>query len=114
MSITSDGGCTLNIDPAQPEDEGEYQCQVGAVSGMPAIVSDIARVTVVAAPAMPYIVQARDRDVVEVVEGEELVLDCVTHGAKPAAEIIWKDETGKVYISNILETVQTLSMQSQH
>ena len=61
--------------------------ELGAMSGMPAIVSDIARVTVVAAPAMPYILQARDRDDVEVVEGGELALDCITHGAKPATDM---------------------------
>jgi hypothetical protein len=42
------------------------------MSVMPAIVSNIAMVMVVADPGMPYIVQARDRDVVD---GEELALD---------------------------------------
>ena len=38
-------------------------------------------------------------------EGEEIVLDCETNGAKPPAEVIWKDERGKVIMSNLIETV---------
>lgn len=97
--------CHLDIFPVLPEDEGLYQCQVGAVPGTPAIMSDTAMVSVMAPPGLPYIRQAKKSDILEVMEGEEVVLDCESHGAKPAAEIQWKDEDGNVIMSNILETV---------
>jgi hypothetical protein len=97
--------CNLNIYPLLPEDEGEYQCQVGAVPGMGAIMSDTAKVSVVAPPGLPYIKEAKELDLVEVMEGEEVVLECESHGAKPAAEIQWMDADGKVIMSNLLETV---------
>jgi len=97
--------CNLAIYPVLPEDEGEYQCQVLAAPGASAIVSDSALVTVVAPPGQPYIKQAREVDMVEGEEGEEVVLECESHGARPAAEIQWTDETGKVIMSNLLETV---------
>ena len=37
---------------------------------------------VTAEPGLPYIRQATDADVVEVVEGEPVVLDCVSPGAR--------------------------------
>ena len=42
----------------------------------------IVRVMVTAEPGLPYIRQATDADVVEVVEGEPVVLDCVSPGAR--------------------------------
>lgn len=40
------------------------------------------RVTVTAEPGLPYISQATDADVIEVVEGGPVVLDCVSPGAR--------------------------------
>lgn len=97
--------CNLNIFPVLAEDEGQYQCQVMAVPGAQAIVSDTATVSVIAPPGQPYIKQAREVDMLEVVEGEEVVLECESHGARPAAEIQWTDERGKEIMSNLLETV---------
>ena len=42
----------------------------------------IVRVRVTAEPGLPYIRQATDADVIEVVEGEPVVLDCVSPGAR--------------------------------
>ena len=106
MVLTPGGGCVLVISPVLVEDDGLYQCQLGAVPGTPAVASDTALVTVVSPPTMPYIVQAVNNDVVEVVEGEEVLLNCSTQGSKPPAELIWKDDNGKVFVSNILETVE--------
>eukprot|EP00092_Neocalanus_flemingeri_P000447 GFUD01000476.1.p1 GENE.GFUD01000476.1~~GFUD01000476.1.p1 ORF type:complete len:622 (-),score=168.19 GFUD01000476.1:456-2087(-) len=108
MDEDKPGDCHLNIFPVLPEDEGLYECQVGAVPGMAAIKSDTAKVTVIAPPGQPYIKQAKVTDTLEVLEGEEVVLDCETHGAKPAAEIQWTDQDGKVIMSNLLETVTKL------
>jgi len=97
--------CSLNIFPVLVEDEGDYQCQVGAAPGALPIVSDSARLTVIAPPGMPYIKQAKESDVVEVTQGEEIELECESHGAKPAAELQWKDQDGNIIISNLMETV---------
>lgn len=83
------GVCDLVIDPVQPADEAVYQCQVGASTSSEAIVSQHARLTVTSEPGVPYIKQAAERDVLEVLEGSHLVLDCVSPGGRPAAEIHW-------------------------
>ena len=47
-------------------------------------------------PGVPYIAQLKEKDEIHIEEGEEIVLDCITNGARPAAEILWKDENGNV------------------
>lgn len=81
--------CFLNIYNVQPADEGVYQCQAGAAPGVSAIASTPVLVTVSSEPGLPYILQATDYEVVEVLEGQHLVLDCESQGARPPAEISW-------------------------
>jgi len=97
--------CFLNIFPVLPADEGVYQCQVGAVSGASAIASAPVVISVSAEPGLPYILQAADYDVLEVLEGQHIVLDCESQGAKPPAEIKWYDGDKPMGASNIKETV---------
>ena len=99
------GNCHLNILPVLTEDEGLYQCKVGSVPGIAAIVSDSAKVTVIVPPGQPYIKQAKLTNILEVLEGEEVELHCETLGAKPEAQIQWKDHNRKVIVSDLLETV---------
>ena len=65
----------------------------------------MAKIKVVSPPGVPYVAQLKERDEIHIEEGEEIVLDCITNGARPAAEILWKDENGNVIISNILESI---------
>ena len=98
LSMDTDklGDCNLNIFPVLPEDEGEYACQAGGVPGLAAIMSDTPHVMVIAPPGQPYIKQAKLTDTLDVLEGEEVVLDCKTTGAKLAAEVQWKDQNEKI------------------
>ena len=61
------------------EKNGDYRSVVISVQIHDNI---IVRVRVTAEPGLPYIRQATDADVVEVVEGEPVVLDCVSPGAR--------------------------------
>ena len=97
--------CFLNIFPVLPADEGVYQCQVGAVSGASAIASAPVVISVSAEPGLPYILQAADYDIIEVLEGQHIVLDCESQGAKPPAEIKWYNGDKPMGASNIKETV---------
>ena len=96
--------CDLTITPVLPTDEAVYQCQVGAVAGDQAIVSRSAQVRVLAMPEQPYISQAMERDVFEVVEGSHIVLDCVSQGGRPAAHITWYRDDTEV-TANIKENI---------
>ena len=55
-------------------------------------------------PGTPYIRQAADRDLLEVLEDQPLVLDCVSQGGRPPAEIQWYRD-GQVMMGNIKDTV---------
>jgi len=100
-----DSECFLNINPVLPGDEGVYQCQVGAVAGVSAIASSPVVINVSAEPGVPYILQATEHDVLEVLEGQHVVLDCESQGAKPPAEIKWYDGDKHLDSANIKETV---------
>ena len=89
MAEAAAGNCDLAIDPVLPADEAVYQCQVGASTSSEAIVSRHARLTVTSEPGVPYIKQAAERDVLEVLEGSHLVQDCLSPGGRPTAEIHW-------------------------
>merc|ERR1719277_2625613 len=94
METSEDGVCSLNIFPVLVEDEGTFQCQM--MSGDESLQSTTAKLTVLARPGVPYIKQAKLGDVMDVVEGEVVRLDCETSGAKPAAEIQWRDKSGGI------------------
>jgi len=97
--------CFLNIYNVQPADEGVYQCQAGAAPGVSAIASAPVVVTVSSEPGVPYILQASDYDVLEVLEGQHVVLDCESQGARPPAEISWYDGLEQVGAANVKEAV---------
>merc|ERR1719219_1181460 len=107
------GDCRLMIFPVLPEDQGTYQCQVGPTGELPAIVSEGADVKVDIPPGQPVIKQAGDAheivgnsDTIEIVEGEEVVLECESIGARPAARVEWRDNTGEVITENLIEVVK--------
>jgi len=117
LSLDTDipGDCRLKIFPVLPEDQGTYQCQVGPGAGLPGMVSESAEVRVDIPPGQPVIKQASDSDsqdivdnsdTIEIVEGEEVVLECESTGARPAARIEWRDDTGEVITENLIEVVK--------
>ena len=99
MEDSQTGECSLLISPVLLTDEAVYQCQVGTVR------SSNIKLVVNSPPSLPYITQAQMGDIVDIEEGEEVELQCETIGAKPRAEIQWRDSKGEIILSNMLETV---------
>jgi len=115
LDTANPGDCRLKIFPVLPEDQGSYQCQVGAGGGLPAMVSEPAEVRVDIPPGQPVIKLAKyndaqeiveNSDEIEIVEGEEVVLECESTGARPAARVEWRDNTGEVITENLIEVVK--------
>merc|ERR1719308_144006 len=94
LDTANPGDCRLKIFPVLPEDQGSYECQVGPGGGLPAMVSEPAEVRVDIPPGQPVINLAKYNDAQEIVEGEEIVLECESTGARPAARVEWRDNTG--------------------
>ena len=107
METSEDGVCILNIFPVLVEDEGTFQCQM--MSGEESLQSRTVKLTVLARPGVPYIKQAKLGDVMDVVEGEVVRLDCETSGAKPAAEIQWLDRSGDIIEDKMLASEYTVT-----
>merc|ERR1712130_642474 len=74
------GSCALTIEPVLPGDEGMYECNNGKSRH---------RLTVLVEAGVPYIEEGK-QGMVEVQEGHQAELHCVSQGGKPAAEIEWK------------------------
>lgn len=80
-----DGDYTLRIESAQLDDDGRYQCQVSpGPDGQPGIRSRFVRVTVIAPADEPRITQG---DFLLVTEHNEIEVECVAAGGKPAADV---------------------------
>ena len=71
-----------------------FQCQVGAADGVRPIRSKFAKLTVYVPPSDPYIVQGR---VLEATEDMEVLLECVSPGGKPAADVSKKYSSGNIF-----------------
>lgn len=82
------GTYNLQIKNATLEDDAEYQCQVGPAAGNPAIRAN-AKLSIVAAPSSISIDGYARNAKVEVIERQNLTLQCITENANPAAEIVW-------------------------
>ena len=100
MEESQDGLCSLVISPVLVKDQAQYQCQLGSLRSR-----DVSLV-VNSPPSLPYITQAKLADILEVEEGEEVELQCETSGARPPADIQWRDSQGHLILSNMLETVK--------
>lgn len=81
-----EGDFSLDVYPVMLDDDAKYQCQVGpAPNGAPGIRSRFATLIVLVPPEPPKIVQG---DYMVTTEGREIELECISHGGKPAAEVI--------------------------
>ena len=100
MEASEAGLCSLVISPVLVSDQASYQCQLGSLRSR-----DVSLV-VNSPPSLPFITQAKLADIMEVEEGEEVELQCETGGAKPPADIQWRDSEGAIILSNMLETVK--------
>jgi len=97
--------CDLIIDPVLADDEAEYQCQIGPHSDVAGVSSDIVTVSVTHEPGVPYIVQAKYSDLIEVDAGEEITLECQSQGGKPGAEIVWRHGDGSKVEAEVMDIV---------
>merc|ERR1712233_33729 len=92
------GSCALTIEPVLPGDEGMYECNNGKSRH---------RLTVLVEAGVPYIEEGK-QGMVEVQEGHQAELHCVSQGGKPAAEIEWKrDGQSVTELDRIFEEVSS-------
>merc|ERR1711915_177638 len=99
------GHCDLVIQPVLAEDGGVYQCQVSGAHGAAPIISKPATLKVLSEPGQPHIVQAKNSDFIEVADGDEIELQCESHGGKPAADLSWFTGSGQRLLSDVTQHV---------
>ena len=73
------------MNPVSLEDDGRFQCQVGAAEGVAPIRSRYATLTVLVPPEAPEIFP--QGDYLRTVEGNEVELRCESRLGKPASEV---------------------------
>merc|ERR1711902_71906 len=73
--------CDLTIEPLLPGDEGKYDCNNGPSRH---------HLRVLVEAGVPYIEEGRQSNVLDVQEGHQAELHCVSQGGRPAAEIEWR------------------------
>ncbi|CAB4055910.1 Irregular chiasm C-roughest protein [Lepeophtheirus salmonis] len=79
-----EGDFTLDIDPVMLEDDAKFQCQVGAARE-------------------PEIINGKE---VRKTEDRKVILECVSKGGKPPAEITWVDSSGTVVTDGVTYTTE--------
>ncbi|XP_072155743.1 nephrin [Bemisia tabaci] len=82
------GVFNLRISNASLDDDAQFQCQVSPFKTHKAIRA-IANLTVIAPPISISITNHTSHSKIEIREREELSLECVANGSKPAATIVW-------------------------
>uniref|UniRef100_A0A1W7RA58 Nephrin n=1 Tax=Hadrurus spadix TaxID=141984 RepID=A0A1W7RA58_9SCOR len=108
-----DGVHNLQIEKAQLEDDGEYQCQVGPALNNKAIRAD-AHVTVLLPPKSITIAEHANGTTVDVRESETLTFTCVAGGGKPAAEIKWYRKNVELRPDNVESRVEDVDDHRQN
>ena len=98
------GSWDLEITGAKLEDDGRFQCQVGATDSSPPLRSRYAVVRVLAAP-QPPVLTAGPQLVLR--EGKVALLQCISKGGKPASAIRWRRD-GQLVSDGIEEKVEQL------
>ena len=73
----------LAIEEVEADDDGLYQCQVGAGNTTGPVMSSMVTLTVLMEPEVPRILQGEE---LEVMEGREAVLECQSQG-RPQPEV---------------------------
>ena len=86
------------------EDDGKYQCQVGATETSEPIRSEYAVVTVLSAPQPPVLTVG---SVLAVEEDELAVVQCISRGGHPASVIRWRLD-GELVTAGIEEAVSEI------
>jgi len=100
-SLTSD--LSLKISPVSDQDVGEFQCQIGAGDTSRPLRSKPAKISVQLPPGVPVILGG-ETGVISVNEDSIEILECESAGGKPAARIDWRDESGKPFKLDMVDT----------
>ena len=103
--------CDLILEPVLPEDEAEYQCQIGPGHQVAGVSSHIVKVRVNHEPGVPHILQTKYAEVLEVVEGEQVKLECESQGGRPVADIVWRHGDGSKVVSEVTDIVTRMEDQ---
>lgn len=98
------GQWNLRLEEVRLEDDGRYQCQVGATDTAPPLRSRYARLTVLTAPEPP-VLTAGPRLRLE--EGRLGLVQCISRGGHPASVIRWR-LNGQLVSSGIQENVTNM------
>ena len=77
------GDFSLRIQPVALEDDARYQCQVSASDGVPAIRSNVIRITVYVPPEPPRV----SPPFLNTTAGMTVTLECESRGGRPAPEV---------------------------
>lgn len=81
-----EGVFSLDIFPIMLEDDAEYQCQLNGAKDAAPAVSNVARLMVLVEPEDPVIINGNE---LKTVENREIIIECLSRGGKPAANIMW-------------------------
>ncbi|XP_047509319.1 irregular chiasm C-roughest protein-like [Pieris napi] len=101
-----EGDYSLDIRDVTLDDDAKYQCQVSTgARGEPAIRSRYARLTVIVPPEPPKILQGNFHSTTE---DKLIILECISVGGKPPAEITWVDSNAGVLTQGVTYTVEPL------
>ena len=103
MSMVGDNNQTWNLELVRVslEEDGRYQCQVGATDTSPPIRSEYAVLTVLSRPEPPVLTVG---PVMRVEEGTEALVQCLSRGGHPASVIRWR-LNGQLVTAGIEEKV---------
>ncbi|XP_076311007.1 irregular chiasm C-roughest protein-like isoform X2 [Tachypleus tridentatus] len=100
-----EGDFSLQITNVSLDDDATYQCQVGAAQGVKGIRSESATLVVYVPPSAPRILEGSK---IRSKAGQKTQLTCVSNGGRPATELTWLDEMGRVVEENIEYTTTLL------
>lgn len=99
----------LEIVNVSLEDDGKYQCQVGATETADPIRSRYSLVRVVAPPQPPVLTAGPE---LVLRQGKTALVQCISKGGKPASVIRWS-RNGELINSGVLEKVEKLNGTSE-
>jgi len=102
------GVCDLTIDPVMSLDEGVYQCQVSPGFGSAGLKSEPVKLAVNIPPGKPKILQGDSYVNSAFIKGDNVELECESHGAKPFAELSWLDENDNPLIFDVIEQIKRI------
>ena len=91
------------------EDDGKYQCQVGATETSDPLRSRYSLVRVISPPQPPVLTAGPE---LVLRDGKTALVQCISKGGKPPAAIRWR-RNGELISSGVLEKVEKMNGSSE-